>query len=259
MLEATGGYERPVLAALVAAHLPASIVNPARVRAFAHGTDELAKTDKIDARVLAVYGAFNKPPPTALPRGGLAELQELIAYRAQITEEITARGAQLRGYQSERLRARAEAAIDERRRQRAETEREIRALINAHEELSRPFRILTSMPGIGLIVGAILIAKLPELGRLSRRQIAALVGLAPFPRDSGNRRGYRAIRGGRAQVRAALFNAARVAIRHNPTIKAFYERLRAKGKPGKVALVAAMHKLLTISNAMLKTDQPWKP
>jgi transposase len=259
VLEATGGYERSVLAALQAGNLHASVVNPARVRAFAEGTHQLAKTDRIDAKVLASYGAYMKPAPTPLPSSVRAELKELIAYRAQIAQEMTARSAQLRLYASDSVRAKAEAAIAALRAARAQIEGEIKALIAAHGELSRPFKILVSVPSIGLVVAATLVAELPELGRLSRRQIAALVGLAPFPRDSGERRGYRAIRGGRADVRCALFNAARVAIQHNPTIEAFYERLRAKGKPGKVAIVAAMRKLITILNTMLKSEQPWQP
>jgi transposase len=259
VLEATGGYERGVLAALRAGNLDAAVVNPARVRAFAEGTHQLAKTDRIDAKVLANYGAYMQPAPAALPSSARAELKELIAYRAQITQEMVARTAQLRLYASDRVRARAEAAIAQLRTERIRIEGDIKALVAAHEELARPFRLLTSVPGIGLVVGAILVAELPELGRLSRRQIAALVGLAPFPRDSGERRGYRAIRGGRADVRCALFNAARVAIRHNPTIKPFYDRLRARGKNGKVAIVAAMRKLLTILNAMLNNNRPWQP
>lgn len=259
VLEATGGYERSVLAALQAANLHASIVNPARVRAFAEGTHQLAKTDRIDAQVLASYGAFMQPAPTALPSSVRAELKELIAYRAQITQEITARSAQLRLYASDSVHVRAATAIATLRAERTQIEAEIKAHMAAHGELSRPFKLLTSVPSIGLIVAATLIAELPELGHLSRRQIAALVGLAPFPRDSGERRGYRAIRGGRADVRCALFNAARVAIQHNPTIKAFYQRLRARGKTGKVAIVAAMRKLITILNAMLKRQQPWQP
>lgn len=258
VLEATGGYERSVLAALQAGNLHACVVNPARVRAFAEGTHQLAKTDRIDARLLARYGAYMQPAATALPSGVRAELKELIAYRAQITQETTARTAQLRLYASAGVRARAEAAIAALRAERARIERQIEALIAAHEELSRPYKVLVSVPGIALVVAATLVAELPELGRLSRRQIAALVGLAPFPRDSGQRRGYRAIRGGRADVRCALFNAARVAIQHNPVIKAFYQRLRARGKNGKVAIVAAMRKLITILNTMLKKNQPWQ-
>jgi transposase len=259
VLEATGGLERPVLAALIAAEVPASIVNPARVRAFAEGTGQLAKTDRIDAKVLAAYGAYMQPAASALPSSARAKLKELLGYRAQIGSEITARSAQVKLYESDGLKARAQAALEALRRERRELEREIEALIQSTAELAGPFRILTSMPSVGTIVGATLVVEMPELGTRGRRPIASLGGLAPFPRDSGDRRGYRAIRGGRADVRKALFNAARVAIQHNPVIKAFYERLRAKGKPGKVALVAAMHKILTILNAMLKTGRTWQP
>jgi transposase len=259
VLEATGGLEREVLAALISAGVPASILNPARVRAFAEGTGQLAKTDRIDAKLLAAYGAYLQPTPSALPSSARAKLKELIGYRAQIGAEITARSAQLKLYRSDGLKARAQAALEALRHERREIEREIEALIESTAELAQPFRILTSMPSVGTIVGATLVVEMPELGSRGRRPIAALGGLAPFPCDSGERRGYRAIRGGRADVRCALFNAARVAIQHNPVIKAFYERLRAKGKPGKVALVAAMHKLLTILNAMLRSGRTWQP
>jgi transposase len=258
VLEATGGLERPVLAALIAAKLPGSIVNPARVRAFAEGTGQLAKTDRIDASVLARYGAFMKPAPTALPSSARAKLKELLGYRGQIGEEITARCAQLKLYETDSLRARAQAALKALRQERLELEREIESLVASDAGLSAPFQILTSAPSVGTIVGATLVAELPELGALCRRRIAALAGLAPFPCDSGERRGYRAIRGGRSHVRKALFNAARVAIQHNPKIKAFYERLRARGKPGKVAIVAAMRKLLTILNTMLSSARAWQ-
>jgi len=259
VLEATGGLEREVLAALISAEVPASIVNPARVRAFAEGTGQLAKTDRIDAKVLAAYGAYMQPPPSALPSSARAKLKELIGYRAQIGAEITARSAQLKLYRSDGLKARAQAALEALRHERREIEREIEALIESTAELAQPFRILTSVPAVGTIVGATLLVEMAELGSRGRRPIAALGGLAPFPCDSGERKGYRAIRGGRADVRTALFNAARVAIQHNPVIKAFYERLRAKGKPGKVALVAAMHKLLTILNAMIRSGRTWQP
>jgi transposase len=258
VLEATGGYERGVLEALQARKLNAAVVNPARVRAFAEGTCQLAKTDRIDAMVLARYGAFMQPKATSLPSPARAELKEMLAYRAQITQEITARTAQLRLYANDKVRAKAQAALQALRRERTELDGQIKALVAAHAELARSFKILTSVPGVGLIVAATLIAELPELGRLSRRQIAALVGVAPFPRESGQRRGYRAVRGGRAEVRCALFNAARVAVQHNPVIKPFFERLSARGKPGKVALVAAMHKLIVILNAMLKSEQCWR-
>ena len=258
VMEATGGYEQPLLKALSAERIPASVVNPARVRAFATGTGQLAKTDKIDAQILVQYAAFKKPAPTPLPSTARAKLKEILAYRAQITAEITARTAQLRHFETSDLAARATAAIENLRAEKKMLESEAETLIKAEAECAQTYRILTSVPGIGLVVAATLIAELPELGSLNRRQIASLAGLAPFPRESGQRKGYRAIRGGRAEVRKALFNAARVAVRHNPKITAFAERLAAKSKPYKVIIVAAMRKLLTILNAMVKAQNTWQ-
>ena len=258
VMEATGGYERALLAALTAKGLPAAVVNPARVRAFAIGTGQLAKTDRLDARILAGFGAFQKPAPTPLPSSARAKLKELLAYRSQLVAEIVARKAQLRGYAGEVMKKRAESAISERAAECKAIDAEIKTLIKAEAALAKPFTILTSVPSIGLIVAATLIAELPELGMLSRRRIASLAGLAPFPRESGTHRGYRAIRGGRAEVRHALFNAARVALRFNPVIKVFADRLTACGKPYKVVVVAAMRKLLTILNVMLRTATNWR-
>jgi transposase len=257
VMEATGGYEQPLLRALAARGLPAAVVNPARVRAFATGTGQLAKTDRLDAEILAGYGAFKKPAPTPLPSSARANLKELLAYRAQVVAEITARKAQMQGFTCDALKARALAALAALKAERKALGTDIEALIECNEELQRVYTILTSTPAVGLIVAATLIAELPELGALSRRKIASLAGLAPFPRESGQKRGYRAIRGGRAEVRHALFNAARVALRFNPKIKPLAERLSAKSKPGKVVLVAAMRKLLTILNAMMKSQQTW--
>lgn len=258
VVEATGGYEAALVKALAARGIHASIVNPARVRDFARGVGQLAKTDAIDARMLAIYGAFKKPAPTPPPSAARAALRELVAYRAQIVAEITARSAQLRHIESPGLKARAEDAIASLKAERKTIEAEVESLIEADAGSARTRAILTSVPGIGLVVAATLIAELPELGSLSRRQIAALAGLAPFPRESGQRKGYRAIRGGRAEVRCALFNAARVAARFNPKIMAFCQRLGQKEKPGKVVIVAAMRKLLTILNAMMKTSSKWQ-
>lgn len=257
IVEATGGLERALVKALEAEGVPASIVNPARVRKFAEGTGQLAKTDRIDAAILARFGAYMKPAPTVLADAQRQKLRDLIAYRAQITREITARSAQVRLYAAPDLLVRAKAAIAALRAERKVLEREIEALIKSQDAMRMLYKRLITVPGIGLIGAATLIAELPELGRLSRRQIAALVGVAPFPNESGDRRGYRAIRGGREDVRQALFNCARVAIKHNPVAKPFYERLRARGKAHKVALVATMRKLLTILNAMLKTNTDW--
>jgi len=257
IVEATGGLERALVQALEAEGVPAAIVNPARVRKFAEGTGQLAKTDRIDAVILARFGAYMQPAPTLLADAPRQQLRDLIAYRSQITREITARSAQIRFYAAPGLLERAKAAIEALRCERKALEREIEALIKSQDAMRALHRRLVTVPGIGLIGAATLIAELPELGRLSRRQIAALAGVAPFPNESGDRKGYRAIRGGREEVRQALFNCARVAIQHNPVAKPFYERLRARGKAHKVALVATMRKLLTILNAMLKTSTDW--
>lgn len=258
VMEATGGYEQPLLKALSKRAIRAAVVNPARVRAFATGTGQLAKTDKIDAEILASYAAFKKPAATPLPSTSRAKLKEILAYRAQIIAEITARTAQVRHFESPDIIARADAAIANLKAEKKTLEAQIECLIKADADCEHTYRILTSVPGVGTIVAATLITELPEIGSLNRRQIASLAGLAPFAKESGQRKGYRAIRGGRAEVRNVVFNAARVAMRFNPKIKAFAERLDATSKPYKVIIVAAMRKLLTILNAMMKTRQTWR-
>jgi transposase len=257
VMEATGGYEQALLKDLTSRRINAAIVNPARVRAFATGTGQLAKTDKIDAQILVSYAAFKKPAPTPLPSTARAKLKEILAYRGQIVSEITARKAQLRGYSIEDIRLRAQAAIATLEAEKKSLDKDMEALIRSDGHLDSLFSCLTSVPAVGLVVAATLIAELPELGHLSRRQIASLAGVAPFPRESGQRKGYRAIRGGRAEVRHALYNAARVAMRFNPKIKPFADRLAAKSKPYKVIATAAMRKLLIILNAMLKAKTAW--
>lgn len=257
VVEATGGLERPVMAALIEANVPVSLVNPARVRRFAEGTGQLGKTDKLDAVLLARFGDYMRPAPSSLASNERQALRDMLAYRAQVAREIAARKAQIRLYAAAKLRARAEAAIKRLETERKAIEREMEAHIKADEALRTTAKRLRTVPGVGLIVAATLIAELPELGRLSRRQIAALAGLAPFPNESGDRRGHRSIRGGREDVRHALFNSARVAIQHNAIAKPFYERLRGRGKGHKVAMVAVMRKLLTSLNAMLKTETDW--
>jgi transposase len=198
-----------------------------------------------------------KPAPTVLADEQRQKLRDLLAYRSQITREITARSAQVKLYVADDIVQRATAAIGTLRAERKTVEREIETLIKLEDGMRRLYERLLTVPGVGLIVAATLIAELPELGRLSRRQIAALAGLAPFPNESGDRKGYRSIKGGRDDVRQALFNCARVAIVHNPVAKPFYERLRARGKTHKVAIVATMRKILTILNAMLKNNTDW--
>jgi transposase len=258
VMEATGGYEQALHHSLTTRGIKASIVNPARVRAFATGTGQLAKTDKIDAQILAHYAAFKKPAPTPLATAARAKLKEILTYRAQIVAEITARTAQARHFESQDILERANAAIADLKAERKTLDAEIETLIKADADCEKAFVILTSVPGAGLIVAATLITELPELGALNRRQIASLAGLAPFPRESGQRKGYRAIRGGRAEVRTALFNAARVGVRFNPKLQVFANRLAIKSKPYKVIIVAAMRKLLTILNAMMKAHETWR-
>jgi transposase len=259
VLEASGGYERPVQAALSAAGLAVALVNPARVRDFARATGRFAKTDRIDAKVLADYGAYLKPAPSPLPGTARARLRELLAYRRQLGHEIVARASQLRLYGDPALHRRAEAALARLKAERGELEQLMRSAIAANAALAASFALLTTVPGVGLVLAATLLAELPELGRLDRREIASLVGLAPFPRDSGTRRGHRAIRGGRSEVRQALFMAALIATRHTTPLSAFIARLRERGKPAKIALTAAMRKLLTILNAMARAERPFEP
>ena len=223
----------------------------------------LAKTDRIDARILALYGKMREPALAEPVPDTRARLRELMTYRAQLVAERVARQAQLRLYASQGLEKRAQLAIDERQAEIKDLDREIRDLIASQPEMDAVWQLIVSVPGVGPVTAATLLAELPELGKLSRRKIAALAGVAPFPCDSGNRKGHRAIRGGRAGVRKALFNAVRVAVRFNPVIKAYADRLstnrpNVSGKPYKVMMVAAMRKLLTILNAMLKTGTAWR-
>jgi len=258
VLEATAGYERAPLEGLIALGLPAALVNPARVRFFAKGMDEQAKTDRIDARILALYGRVRQPALATPATGTRSRLRELLTFRSQLVGEVVARKSQLRLYVSENLSKRALEALEERKQEIKNLDRDIADLTASEPGMKEAWRLIVSVPGAGPVTAATLIAELPELGRLSRRKIAALAGLAPFPRDSGQRKGHRSIRGGRADVRRALFNAARVAVRFNPVLKAFHDRLITKGKPPRVVLVAAMRKLLTCLNAMLKTQTEWK-
>lgn len=258
VLEATGGVERPTVRALAAAELPVIVVNPRQVRDFAKATGQLAKTDQIDADILAHFGEAVRPALRALPDQASEELRGLIARRRQITEMITAERNRL-PHGAKAVRKRIEAHV---RWLEAELERvdsELDHSIHQSPIWREQEDLLKSVPGIGPVISRTLLAELPELGRLNRKQIAALVGVAPLNWDSGTLRGHRAIWGGRATVRAALYMAALVASRRNPVIRDFYRRLREAGKPPKVALVACMRKLLTILNAMTKHQVRWSP
>ena len=256
VLEATGGLERGVTRGLTRAERPVVVVNPRQVRDFAKATGQLAKTDRIDALVLARFGEAVRPALRPLPDEVTVELRALIARRRQITEMMVAERNRLSGA-SKSVKKRIDAHI---RWLEAELDRADKDLDQSIRE-SPIWRekedLLRSVPGIGPVISRSLIAELPELGELNRKQIAALVGVAPLNRDSGTLRGRRTIWGGRATVRAVLYMAALVATRRNAVIRVFYKRLRNAGKAPKVALVACMRKLLTVLNSMIKHRTCW--
>jgi transposase len=258
VLEATGGYELGAAGALSAAGLPVAIVNPRQVRDFAKALGLLEKTDAIDAAVLAAFAARMQPTPRPLPDDVQADLQALVARRRQLVEMLTAERNRVplaRGA----VRKNVVAHIAWLEKQLGKTDRDLRTQIEASPIWRVRDHLLQSVPGIGPATSACLLAALPELGTLTHRQISKLVGVAPLPNDSGRRTGYRRVQGGRGTVRSALYMATVTAITHNPTIRAAYRRWRAAGKLPKVALVAAMHKLLIHLNAMLKHQTPWQP
>lgn len=257
VLEATGGLERHLVRTLADTALPVVVVNPRQVRAFAKATGLLAKTDALDARVLARFAAAVRPSLRPVPDAATEELRALLARRRQLLEMLTAE-QQRRHRSPQRLQKRLNAHIAWLTRELARVDDELDETIRQSPLWREQEDLLQSVPGIGPVVTRTLLGELPELGTLNRKQIAALVGVAPFNRDSGTLRGKRTIWGGRATVRAALYMAAVVAARYNPLIRAFYQRLCAAGKAKKVALVACMRKLLTILNAILKHRQPWQ-
>ena len=258
VLEATGGLEGPLVGALAAAGLPVVVVNPRQVRDFAKATGTLAKTDALDAAVLAHFAAAVRPTPRPLPDAATQSLAALVTRRRQLVEMLTAERNRL-GSAPRALRGEIQAHITwlQRRLTRLDTDLgqaiQTSPVWRAHDDL------LQSVPGVGPVLATTLLASLPELGTLNRRAIAALVGVAPLNRDSGTLRGRRRVWGGRAAVRAVLYMGTLVAVRHNPVLRAFYQRLRAVGKLPKVALTACMRKLLTILNAMLKYRTRWNP
>jgi transposase len=258
VLEATGGYEAALVAALATAGLPLVVVNPRQVRDFAKATGQLAKTDAIDAQVLALFAERVRPALRPLPDEAVQALDALLTRRRQLVEMLTAERNRL-------LVARAPVQRDLQRhirfleRRLREADDDLHTAVKASPLWRVKDDLLQSVPGVGRVVSLTLLAELPELGRLSHKEIAALVGVAPLNRDSGTLRGKRLVYGGRAPVRAALYMAALVASKCNPAIRAFYQRLRAAGKPAKVALTACMRKLLTILNAIARDGTPWNP
>ena len=259
VMEASGGYERIAHRELVAQGVLAAIVNPKRVRDFARGMGLEAKTDRVDAQVIARYGAICRPAPTARPDPARAELGETLACRRQLIDEITVRRQQLEHLHSPAMRARVTKALAFLRQEEKELAKLLRQQIQADEALAADFALLTSMPGCGPILAATLLADMPELGALDRRQIASLAGLAPVAKDSGRRENRRVIKGGRGQVRRALYMAAVASLRIKASpLKARYHQLIARGKPPKLALTALMRQMLVTLNAMLKARQAWK-
>ena len=256
VLEATGGYEREVAAALVEGGLRAVVVNPRHVRAFAKATGQLAKTDRLDADVLALFAERVRPAWRPLDDEATTDLAAVLLRRRQLSDMLTAEKNRL-GLARRAVRPSLKKHIAYLERELRITERELRALIEASPVWRVNDDVLQSTPAVGAVTAQTLLAELPELGRLQHKQISALVGVAPMADDSGGSRGKRAIKGGRARVRQVLYMATLVATRHNPVIRAFYHRLLAAGKPKKVALVACMRKLLTILNAMIRDQRPW--
>jgi transposase len=250
--EATGGYERDVVAALHAPKVPVSVLNPARVRHFARATGQRAKTDHIDASVLSEYGAKLQPKPTAPRTEQEQHLAELIRRRGQVLEILVAQRQQAERLTLPVLRRQAQSLVRRLERDLAQIEAQLQALRAHAPALEARVQKLQAITGVGHLTALSVLAELPELGSLNRRQAAALAGLAPHPRESGQWHGRRSIGGGRAPVRRALYMAALVAARCNSHLKVFYQRLRTAGKPAKVALTAVMRKLIVLMNQLLK-------
>lgn len=258
-VEATGGYERVVAAAIAGAGLPLAVVNPAQVRHFALAMGQRAKTDPIDADVIARFAAARKPEPRTVPDEEAQLFCDLVARRGQITEMIGAERQRNKRAANRRLRKSTERLIAALEKELVSVDTEIDGMVKASPIWREKEDLLASVPGIGTKTARVLLADMPELGTLGTKGVAALAGLAPFVRKSGKWKGKSMISGGRARVRSALFVCAMVASRHNPQLKAFHQRLVAAGKSKMVALIAVARKLLTILNAILRDKRPWNP
>jgi transposase len=257
VLEATGRYERPAATAIAALGIAVAVVNPRQARDFAKATGRLAKTDKIDAEVLARFASAVGPEPSVLPDEEMRALQAILARRRQILEMLVAEKNRLQ-MAPEAVAKRVRAHVKWLERELSRTDRDLDEAVAESEVWRRNEGLLRSVPGVGPVLARTLLAELPELGSLAPKRLSALVGVAPFNRDSGTLRGKREVWGGRAPVRAALYMGALVATRHNPVLKEFYGRLLKAGKPKKVALVACMRKLLSILNALMRDRAIWR-
>lgn len=257
-VEASGGYERDLVMALQGAGIAVAVVNPRQVRDFARATGRLAKTDALDAALLARFAQSLRPPASPPVPEAERRRAALVARRRQLVDM----GAQERN-RLEQARGTARASVERvlglLQAELAGIDREIAGMVEADAALCGRAALLESVKGVGRRIAAVLLAELPELGRVEHKQIAALVGVAPMNRDSGTRHGSQHIAGGRLGVRCALYMAALVAVRHNPPLRAYYKRLREAGKPAKAALVAVMHKLVIILNAIIRDSKPWNP
>ena len=257
VLEPTGGLEASIAAALAGEELGVAIVNARQIREFARATGKLAKTDRIDAQVMAEFASVIKPQVRPLRDAENQEIKALVSRRRQLLEMLTAEKNRL-AIARKHVKPNIMKHVEWLKKEVDDIDQKLRSRIEASPIWRAKDDLLQSIPGVGKVLSATLLAELPELGTLSRKQIAALVGVAPLNRDSGHIKGKRSVWGGRAPVRAVLYMAALVGTRYNPVIKAFYQRLLERGKAKKVALVACMRRLLTIINAILKYQQPWQ-
>jgi transposase len=259
VLEATGGLQTPLAAGLAEADLPVVVVNPRQVRDFAKALGQLAKTDRIDAKVLALFGQKVRPKVRPLKGEEEKELSDLMSRRRQLVEMLTMERNRLGGGTSRKVKRLIAVNIDFLQRQLAELDKDLDQTIKGSPIWRAKEDLLRSVPGVGKVLARTMLSSLPELGQLDRWRIAALVGVAPLNCDSGKYRGKRRIWGGRSEVRTALYMATFSATRHNPVIRAYYQHLIRKNKSFKVAMVACMRKLLIILNAMVKTNTAWDP
>jgi len=258
VMEATGGIQTRVAAALAGAEIPVAVVNPKQVKDFARALGQRAKTDKLDARMIAEFGLRMEPSPRKAPDEAQALLTELVTRRRQLIATRAAERNRLTTVNAKSVRRNIETLISSLTKLVDKIEREINEQIQNNPTWTTNEKLLTSVPGIGVTTARILIGQLPELGTLSRRQVAALAGVAPFACDSGKSQGKRFVCGGRGRVRSGLHMAALSASKHNPVLKLFYNHLLAKGKSKKVALTAVLRRLLTMANAIIRDQKPWR-
>jgi transposase len=258
VLEATGGFERKLVAFLIDAGYRVAVINPKRARDFARAMGQAAKTDRIDAHVLALFAERFRPPATEKIPEKQAEIQQLVARRRQLIDLRTQESNRLEITSAKMAKASIRSILKTLERQINTIETAIQDLVQSDDEWRRKGELVQSVKGLGQVTATTLVADVPELGKLNRQQISSLIGLAPFNRDSGKLKGKRSIGGGRKSVRSVLYMAALSAKRSNPIIRAFAQRLTQRGKPFKVVLTACMRKLLVIVNAVVKSGQPWK-